>query len=368
MNIHYLDLKEKNSFHRKNLLNRFNKILKHGRIINGPEVKEFEDKISKHLNSKYVVGLGSGSSALYLALRSLNIGPGDEVITTPFTWIITINAILEVGAKPIFADINEDLNISPKSIQNSITKKTKAIIPMHVGGHMCDMLKISKIAKKNNLHIVEDAAQAFCGSLNGKKAGDFSKISAFSLNPMKILNAYGECGFVKTNSNELRKKVLMLRHAGTAKDKKKININNCYYPSLNHKIDTLQASLVLENLKKIKKKWRLRDRIAKIYDKELKHLVTIQKYHKNEIHGRYLYIFTCRKRNELFNYLKNKGIECKIFYSPLACDAPIFKKISNKNLSNSRKLVNNSLSIPLHEGLRVSEINYIINNIKKFYK
>ena len=92
----------------------------------------------------YVVGLGSGSSALYLALRSLNIGPGDEVITTPFTWIITINAILEVGAKPFFADINEDLNISPKSIQNSITKKTKAIIPMHVGGHMCDMLKISK--------------------------------------------------------------------------------------------------------------------------------------------------------------------------------------------------------------------------------
>ena len=113
MNIPYLDLKEKNSFNRKNLLNRFNKILKHGRIINGPEVKEFEDKISKHLNSKYVVGLGSGSSALYLALRSLNIGPGDEVITTPFTWIITINAILEVGAKPILADINEDLNLSP---------------------------------------------------------------------------------------------------------------------------------------------------------------------------------------------------------------------------------------------------------------
>ena len=368
MKIPYLDLKEKNIFHRKKLLKRFDKILKHGRIINGPEVTEFENKISRYLNKKYVIGLGSGSSALYLALISLDIGPGDEVITTPFTWIITVNAILQTGAKPKFADINDDLNISPKSIEQLITKKTKVIIPMHVGGHMCDMIKISQIAKQNNLHIVEDAAQAICSSLNGKKAGDFSKISAFSLNPMKVLNAYGECGFVGTNSNKLRKKILMLRHAGTAQDKKRVHINNCYYPSLNHKIDTLQASLVLENLKKIKSKWECRERIAKIYDDRLKDLVNIQKYHKNEIHGRYLYIFTCQNRNKLFKYLKNKGIECKIFYSPLAPDAPIFKNFFCTNISNSRKVIKKSLSIPLHEDLKNYEVNYIVDSIKKFYK
>ena len=368
MKIPYLDLREKNISHRRKLLGRFNRILKHGRIINGPEVKEFENKISRHLKRKHVVGLGSGSSALYLALKSLDIGPGDEVITTPFTWIITINAILQTGAKPKFADINNDLNINPNSIENLITKKTRAIIPMHVGGHMCDMIKISQIAKKNNLHIVEDAAQAICSSLNGKKAGDFSTVSAFSLNPMKVLNAYGECGFVGTDSNKIRKKILMLRHAGTAQDKKKIKINNCYYPSLNHKIDTLQASLVLENLKKLKNKWRYREKIAKIYDSELKDLVNIQKYHKKEIHGRYLYIFTCENRNELFKNLKNKGIECKIFYSPLASDAPIFKNSLAANIKNSRKLIKKSLSIPLHEDLKEKQVSYIVNSIKKFYK
>jgi len=368
MKISYLNLKEKNSLHRKNLLKRFDKILKHGKIINGPEIKKFENKLSKYLKKKYVVGLGSGSSALYLALRSLNIGPGDEVITTPFTWIITINAILETGAKPIFADIGDDLNIDPKSIEKLITKKTKAILPMHVGGHMCDMFKISKLAKQNNLHIIEDAAQAICSSLNGRKAGAFSTISAFSLNPMKVLNAYGECGFISTMSNKLRNKVLMMRHAGTAKDKKRININNCYYPSLNHKIDTLQASLVLENLEKLNHKWKLRERIAKIYDRELRDFINIPQYHKHEIHGRYLYIFTCKRRNQLFQYLKEKKIECKIFYSPLACDAPIFKNHSYKHLVNSRKKIKESLSIPLHENLKDIEVNYIINNIKKFYK
>ncbi len=368
MKIPYLDLREKNSLYRKKLLGRFNSILKHGKIINGPEVKEFEYKISRYLNKKYTVGLGSGSSALYLALRSLDIGPGDEVITTPFTWIITINAILQTGAKPKFADIGDDLNINPNSVENLITRKTKAIVPMHVGGHMCDMIKISKIAKKYKLHIVEDAAQAICSSLNGKKAGDFSKVSAFSLNPMKVLNAYGECGFVGTDSNKLKKKILMLRHAGTAQDKKKIKINNCYYPSLNHKIDTLQASLVLENLKILKNKWRYREKIARIYDSELKNLINIQEYHKDEIHGRYLYIFTCENRNKLFKNLKKRGIECKIFYSPLASEAPIFKNSMVSNIKNSRKLIKKTLSIPLHEDLKANQVSYIVNAIKKFYR
>ena len=368
MKIPYLDLRVKNKFHKKNLLNQFEKILNHGKIINGPEIKIFEKKLSKYLKKKYVVGLGSGSSALYLALKSINIGPGDEVITTPFTWIITINAILETGAKPVFADIGDDLNIEPNCIEKLITKKTKAIVPMHVGGHMCDMFKISKIAKEKSLHIVEDAAQAICSSLNGKKAGSFSTIAAFSLNPMKVLNAYGECGFVSTMNYSLRNKVLMMRHAGTAQDKKKININNCYYSSLNHKIDTLQASLVLQNLLTVDQKRRQRDKIAEIYDTELKDLISIQEYHKNEIHGRYLYIFTCKKRDKLFRYLKEKKIECKIFYSPLACDAPILKKYKYKHLINSRKKIKESLSIPLHENLIDSEVDFIVNNIKKFYK
>tara|TARA_Y100000590_G_scaffold419021_1_gene520394 strand:+ start:1653 stop:2762 length:1110 start_codon:yes stop_codon:yes gene_type:complete len=367
MKIPYLELKVKNKFHKKNLLNSFEKILNHGRIINGPEIKTFEKKISKFLETKYVVGLSSGSSALYLALKSLNIGHGDEVITTPFTWIITINAIIETGAKPVFADIGDDLNIESDSIKKLITKKTKAIVPMHVGGHMCDMRQISKIAKDNNLYIVEDAAQAICGSLDGIRAGNFSEISAFSLNPMKILNAYGECGFISTNNKKLQKKILMLRHAGTIRDNKKIEINNCYISSLNHKMDTIQASFVLSNLKNLNWRKKMRDNISQIYDNELGNLINIQKKHKNEIHGRYLYIFTCNSRDKLYKYLKNQKIECKIFYSPLACDAPIFKKNYFK-VSNARKLLKKSLSIPLHENLTENQVEFIVKKIKKFYQ
>ena len=367
MKVQFLDLRVKSILHKKNLIKRFDKILTHGKIINGPEVSEFEKKLSKYLGRKYTVGLGSGSSALFLALQSLNIGPGDEVITTPFTWIITINAIIQTGATPKFADVKNDFNICPNSIEKLINKRTKAIVPMHVGGHMCEMFKIIKLSKKYKLYIVEDSAQAICSSLNGRRAGDFSTVSAFSLNPMKVLSTYGECGFISTNIKKINDKILMLRHAGTIGDKKKIKINNCYYPSLNHKIDTIQASFALENLKTLNDKWKKRDKIAKLYDAELKNYLDIPEYHSKEIHGRYLYIFSCRNRDRLFTYLKNKGIECKIFYSPLASDAPIFKNSRFKNISNAKKIIKKSLSIPLHEGLTGNEVSYIINTIKKFY-
>jgi len=369
MKVPFLDLKIKNKIEQKKLIQCMKRIFVHGKFIEGPEVSQFESKMGFYLKKRYAVGLSSGSSALYLSLKSLGIGPGDEVITTPFTWIITVNAILETGAKPIFADIKEDFNIDPKSIENSITKKTKAIVPMHVGGHMCEMFEINKIANKNKIYVVEDAAQAVCGSLRGKKAGYFSDIAAFSMNPMKMLNALGETGLITTNNKKLYEKVLMLRHAGTRKDPKKIDINNCYIGSLNHKIDTIQASFLLSNFNNLEAKRKKRDKFAKIYDQELGKIVNTQKYHKGEIHGRYLYIFSCSKRNKLLSYLRKHKIECKVFYSPLASDAPIFQNKKNKiQIKNARRLLKESLSIPLHEKLSYSQINYIIDNIKRFYK
>ncbi|OUV61114.1 MAG: hypothetical protein CBC82_07170 [Cellvibrionales bacterium TMED122] len=367
MKIPFLKLNEKNANHKKRLLNRFNTILNHGKILNGPEVSEFQDKLARYLKSKYVVGLSSGSSSLYLSLKALGVGKGDQVITTPFTWIITINAILETGAIPVFADIKDDFNIDPIEIKKLINSKTKAIVPVHIGGHMCEMSEISKLAKDHNLHIVEDAAQAICGSLNGIKAGKFSSVASFSLNPMKVLNAYGECGFISTDNLKLKKKIEILRHAGTLPDPKKININNCINSSLNHKIDTIQASFVIENLKNLHNKWLKRDLIAKKYDLEFNGLLQTQSYHKNEKHGRYLYISISEDRNRLYNFLKKKGIECKIFYSPLACDAPIFKSKHKGQVPISRKLLNKSISLPLHENLKMREVDYIIKMVKNFF-
>ena len=369
MKVPFLDLKIKNKKYKNILLKNFRNILNHGKIIEGPELRIFEKKMANYLHCKHVVGLSSGSSSLYLALKALGIKKGDEVITTPFTWIITVNAILSVGATPIFADIGDDFNIDPEKIIKKISSKTKAIVPMHVAGHMCDMDKISKIAQTNNLFLVEDAAQATASALNGKRAGYYSDIAAFSTNPMKMLNGFGESGFITTNKQRFKEKILSLRHAGTQKDKRKIDINRCVVSSLNHKMDTIQASFLITNLKKLNEKRNKRDRIAKLYDEELKGYLEPQGYHKKETHGRYLYISKCSKRNNLYYFLKEKNIECKIFYSPLACNAPIFNNYKNKlEIKNAKKLLKKSIALPFYENLNDEQLDYVCENIRKFYK
>ena len=181
----------------------FETTLSHGMVMLGPEVQELEKRVCNIIKTKFAIGVGSGSSALYLALKASGITNGDEVIVSPMTWIITINAIAECGAIPVFADIDNNFNIDPQSIKNRINKKTKAILTMHYAGKLCDMNEITKLAKENNLLIVEDAAQAFGSSMNGVFAGNFSTAASFSFNPMKTLGGYGEAGIVVTNNEEI---------------------------------------------------------------------------------------------------------------------------------------------------------------------
>ena len=199
MKVPFLDLTISNPILKKELLSSIDRVFSHGRIILGPEVQQFEEKIAEYCNRKFAVGTNSGTDALYFALRSLNIGTNDEVITTPLSWIATVNAIVLTGAKPVFVDIKNDLNINPDLIEDAITDKTKAILPVHFTGNMCDMIKINDLAQRNNLIVVEDAAQAFGSKLNDKPSGSFGDIACFSMNPMKVLNAYGEAGAIVTD-------------------------------------------------------------------------------------------------------------------------------------------------------------------------
>ena len=249
MLVKMFDLKVVDSRIRNDLKKSFHKLLNHGQFFFGPELFELEKKIAKYVGTRYAIGVASGSSALYLSLKAAGIKKGDEVITTPHTWIITYNAIAACGAKPIFVDIADDFNINHKLIEKKITKKTKGIVPMHWGGHMCEMNEITKIAKKYNLKIIEDAAQAFGGELNGKKSGSFSLAGAFSMNPMKPLSGFGEGGMVVTNDKKIYEKVKLLRYAGTKSDPKKMITNYCTSISLNHKMDTINAALILVSFK-----------------------------------------------------------------------------------------------------------------------
>lgn len=368
MKIKFLDLRVKDPKFVKKILKKTSKILFSGKILEGKDQKIFEKKISKYLNVKYSVGVSSGSSALLLALKACGIGKGDEVITTPFTWIITSHAISSLGAKPVFVDIDQNFNLDPSKIEQAINKKTKAILPMHVGGKLCDMKSISKIAKKFSLKIIEDAAQSICSSYEGRKSGYYSDASAFSFNPMKVLNTYGEAGVVTTNSKKIYNKLLRLRHAGTIRFKNSFKINNSNDISLNHKIDTIHASILIEKLKYLKDVLNRREKISQYYIKHLNNMMLTQTLEPKEIHGRYLFLARFKKRNKLRSFLNAKGVETKVFYSPLVSEAKIYKNCKKYNLKNSNKILKEVIALPFHENLSFIEIKYVIRQIKKFYE
>jgi len=346
----------------------FRKVLDHGRLFGGgPELDELEEKISRKIGMKYAIGVGSGSSALYMALRACNIGPGDEVITTPLTWIITVNAIAACGATPVFADVRRDFNINPDNIEELITSKTKAIVPMHYVGHMCDMDKICSIAEKNNLLIIEDAAQAFGASLGGKMAGSFSSVSAFSMNPMKVLGGYGEAGFAITNDEQIYQKLRLLRHAGTTSDPKKIITNECFDISLNHKMDTINAALLLVALRHFPEKQKKQEEIARLFDKKFPAEIEKQGYLDNEVHGRHLYAIKAKRRDELKFFLDNNQIQTRIMYEPLAPDAPVYRHLASNHIKVAREILKENLIIPSNEKLTQRQLNFIIDQANEFY-
>ena len=353
---------------RAELTEAFTTVLDHGRLFGGgPELDQFEKIIVSEIGTRYAVGVGSGSSALYMALKACGIGPDDEVITTPLTWIITINAIAACGATPIFADVRRDFNIDPESIEKRITSKTKAIVPVHYVGHMCEMDSICAIAEKNGLMVIEDAAQAFGASLNGKMAGSFSIAAGFSMNPMKVLGGYGEAGVVVTNEEEIYRRLKRLRHAGTTSDPKKIITNECLDVSLNHKMDTINAALLLIALKHLPEKQKKQEAIARRYDNELPVQIEKQGYLKNEIHGRHLYAIKCKNRDRLKTFLDKNQIETRIMYEPLASDAPVYSHLNSKNIQTAREILLENLIIPSHEKLSEHQLDYVINKMHEFF-
>jgi dTDP-4-amino-4,6-dideoxygalactose transaminase len=369
MRVPFFDLRIFDKEYKKKLLNACKTMFNHGRFILGPEVEEFEKRVAQETGVKYAVGVASGSSALYMALKSLDIGPGDEVITTPLTWIITVNAIAACGATPVCVDVGDDFNIDPIAIENAITKETKAIVPMHYCGRLCDMKKICKIAERYNLHVVEDAAQAYGGAINGRKAGSFSTVAAFSMNCMKVLSAFGEAGAVVTNDEIIAKKVKMFRYAGTTSDPKKIITNDCHYVSLNHKIDTIQAAMLLVAMDYLPERMQRRTEIALYYNERLSKCVkTPDLGGENDVHALYSYTIQAEDRNGLEAFLRENNIETKIYHLPLVTDAPVYKNLPKLSTPNANRLVNRCLSIPAHEKLDDNQIEYVADKVLEFYK
>ncbi len=351
-----------------NILKKITKVIKNADYTLGNEVNKFEKTISKRMKCKNTIAVGNGTDALFLVLKAFGIGKGDEVITTPFTFIATVGSIVTSGAKPVFVDVKEDYNIDEKKIEKAITKKTKAIMPVHWAGKPCELKTIQKIAKKYNLKIIQDSCHAIDSRYYGKSIVSFGDACTFSLHPLKNLNVWGDGGFILTNKDTLAKKLYLLRNHGLK------NRDNCEIFGFNSRLDTIQAVVANYKLKlKLDKITKARIENAHFLDKLLSKnpFVLTLKRNKNIKEVFHLYQVNVKtKRDQLIKFLKSKNIDAKIHYPiPIHLQkAAKFLKYKRGDFPVAEKIAKTTVSFPVHEFIKRKDLKYMCSMINKFYQ
>ena len=357
----YLEDYKKN---RQEILKIVDKVFKSGNLILSKEVINFEKKFSNFSQTSYGVGVNSGTDALLIALLSIGIKKNDEVITVSNTAVPTVSAIVSSQAKPIYVDINEnDYLMNPNLIENKISKKTKAIIPVNLYGQSADYDFINKIAKKYNIKVIEDCAQSAGAFYKNKPSGSFGDLAAFSFYPTKNLGGYGDGGMVLTSSQKLYQRCIKLRKYGMSK---------LYYSDfhgINSRLDEIHAAILSFQLKKLKSTIIKRRKIAKIYNQNLKIKdLILPVENKNNFHSYYVYVVRHPARKKIMNYLKDNNIFCNISYPYPIHSMKGYKHFNKKriNLKNTNKLSKQIFSLPMYPELSPIKIEKIINTLNKF--
>ena len=364
--IKFQDLSIKKKEELNKYTNLFKKFLRSGQFILGKDVEKLENKIAKLINKNYAVGVSSGTNALYLALKAINLKKGDQVLVPCLSWLSTFTTVKVAGGEPVGIDLKSmGYTLNFKKLEKKINKKTKALIMVHFTGFLEDMNEIKKICKRKKIFLIEDCAQSFGAKHLRNYAGSFGQIACFSMNPMKVYSSFGDAGFVATNDNKIYKKLLSLRYAGT------INKEYCIYPELNHKIDTFDALVLTEKLKTLKKNIQERISKAKIYSKLLNKNknIFLPKIFSNGQHIYYSFQIFAKKRDKLFKFLNKNKIQAKIQHKYLICDHKGLKNKynKNKNFPNGQYAKNSTLSLPIHSKIEKKNIIRISNLINKFY-
>jgi UDP-2-acetamido-2-deoxy-ribo-hexuluronate aminotransferase len=304
-----LDLKKQYLEIKEEILSMMNDVLESSQYVLGKKGAELEGKVKEYHEVNEAIGVASGTDALHLSLRALGISPGDEVITTPFTFFATVEAIMYLGARPVFADIEPDtLNIDPASVERLITKKTKAILPVHIFGHPADMDRLMAIANAHGLKVVEDCAQSFGASLHGRKTGSFGDAACFSFYPSKNLGAYGDGGMIILNDRGVAETVKKLRNHGSKGGYR----HECL--GYNSRLDELQAGILLIKLKRIDEYNAKRRRNAALYTELLSDVVTCPVEKKGAVHIYHQYTIRSGKRDYIQQYLKERELPSVVYY------------------------------------------------------
>ena len=341
-------------------------LVRSGDFTLGIALGEFEERFGNLVGGSHAVGVGSGTDALALSLKVLGVGPEDEVITTPNTFIATVGAIVMTGADPVFVDSEDGYVIDSELIEAAITPKTKAIVPVHYTGNMADMPTIMRIAERHNLLVVEDACQAVMADINGRKAGTWGDAAAFSLHPLKNLNVWADGGLAVTRSREVADKLRLYRNHGL-KNRDEVSVFG-----VNSRLDTIQAVIGNRLIGQVDEITRRRIEIAEQYDAAFADLgehVDIPQRRPGVRHVFHLYVIRVERRDELLRYLNNRKIEAKVHYPiPVhlqGAAADLGHKAGDFPMAENH--AQTAITLPAHQHLAQEEVDYVVKEVQAFY-
>jgi len=336
-------------------------VLDSGQLAQGRLVREFEEAFAQWLGVRQAVAVSSGTAALMLALQAHGIGPGDEVITTPFSFIATANAVLYVGARPVFADVcADDFNIDPTEVEARMTPRTKAILPVHLYGHPAPMAEIMSIAQRHDLLVVEDAAQAHGAQLNSRKVGTFAT-ACFSFYPTKNMTT-GEGGMVTTDDSQITDLLRKLRDQGQAA---------LYHHELlayNWRMTEIAAAMGLAQLKRLEESNERRRRNAEYLSQRLKGVITpVEREGYRHVYNQYT-VRVPQRRDALLEHLRERGIGTRIYYPTPIHQQPVYRKLGYEDdLPIAQRLAAEVLSLPVHPSLTADELERIVESVNRFF-
>lgn len=339
-------------------------VLESGSYVLGEQVAHFEEELARYLGVRHVVGVASGTDALVISLRACGIRPGDEVITTSFSFIATATAILHAGAKPVFADISlRDYNLDPDSVLKCVTERTKAIIPVHLYGHPAPVEALREIADSYGLVIIEDAAQGLGAAIKGRKVGSLGDAAALSFYPTKTLGGYGDGGAIATNDEEIAEKARILRNHGS------MGRNEHTLLGYNSRLDEIQAAALRVKLRHLDEMVERRRSIASVYRELLRGTEMVFPEERNDVrHAFSLYTVRCAKRENLADFLRRRKVGYGIYYPRLLFENPLFKEhpFAAAECERAQLACREVISLPMHPGLSREEVLHIRNVLEEW--
>ena len=364
MQVPLLDLKAQYATIKADVLAAVSEVLESQQCIGGPKVAELEERIAAASDCKFAIGVSSGTDAILNGLMSLDIGPGDEVITTPFTFFATVGCIVRTGARPVFVDIDpRTYNIDPALVEQAVTEKTKAIVPVHLFGQMADMDPIVEIAGRHNLAVIEDAAQSITSTYKGRKAGSIGTLGCFSFFPSKNLGGAGDGGMIVTNNQQLHDRIKIMRNHGS---------NPKYYHKFvggNFRLDPIQAAVLLVKLSHLDSWSEARRRNAAFYDAKFADTIVETPYIGPDCVSIYnQYVMRVPKRDELVARLRESGIGCEIYYPHPMHLQECFKNLGYGvgDFPQAEKAAKEVMAIPIYPELTDEMKAYVVETILSF--